>query len=548
MRTVNLLQGTDAWHQHRDASYNASEAPAMMGLDCNGNTRTKLIRQKATGIKEEPDAITQQLYDDGHKAEALARPLAEQVVGEGLSPIVVADDVDGLPLSASLDGSTFGGDVIFEHKALNNTIREALDIDGSSGNLPACYRIQMEQQLMLSGAEKCLFMASKWNLKTGELLEEMHTWYTPDLDLRRSIVAGWKQFAVDVANYQHVEAKPEVVAAPVEALPALIVQVEGRVLATNLDVFKEKATSFIAGIKTALVSDQDFADADKMVKFLGDGEKQLAAVKQQAQAQAADIDAVFRTIDGIGEQMRATRLKLEKLVKAEKENRKSAIVNNARLALAEHYNKLNHRIGGNFMPPQSGAMFAEAIKGLKSLASMQDAVDTALARAKIESNEIADRIEVNKKVIDALDAALAALFPDKGTILLKEPEDFNATVYTRVEGHKQRQEAERERIRKEEAARLEREAATKQAAETRQPTVSHAIDLLPAGGMTGDQPIDPAKETQLPIRDVALPDLKTRLDEFFASVGTPKAKQANYRAVIMAWEEFKAGHDMEAAA
>lgn len=109
MQTVNLIQGSPEWHAHRRNHFNASDAPAMMGVSPY-KTRDQLLHEMATGITKEVDAGTQKRFDDGHRFEALARPLAEKIIGEELSPTV---GVDG-KYSASFDGITFGDDITFE--------------------------------------------------------------------------------------------------------------------------------------------------------------------------------------------------------------------------------------------------------------------------------------------------------------------------------------------------------------------------------------------------------------------------------------------------
>ena len=110
MQVVNLVQGSPEWHAHRRNHFNASDAPAMLGVS-KYTTRDQLLHQYATGLTKEVDANTQNLFDKGHKFEALARPLAENIIGEELSPMVAHEG----KLSASFDGITFVGDVIFEH-------------------------------------------------------------------------------------------------------------------------------------------------------------------------------------------------------------------------------------------------------------------------------------------------------------------------------------------------------------------------------------------------------------------------------------------------
>lgn len=443
MNIIHAPQGSAEWLAVRAKHFTASEAPAMMGAS-KYQTRTELLRQKHTGIAAEVDENTQRLFDRGHAAEAAARPLVEDIIGDDLSPMTGALEVDGLPLLASFDGVTQGRDIVWESKLYNAGLAEQV----SAGELDPHYYWQIEQQLLVSGAERAYFTTTD-----GTPENTVGMWYESVPERRAKLIAGWKQFAEDLANYQHVEATVAPVATPIEALPALLVQVEGRVLATNLDVFKARAQTFIDGIKTELVTDQDFADADKMVKFLKDGVEKLELAKQQALAQTASIDELFRTVDAIGAQMREKRLALERLVKAEKENRKAQIITEARQAIEDHIAKLNDRIGGRWMPPASAAPFAEAIKGLKTLDSMRDKVSTALSHAKIEANEIADTIQANRSAVP--DEMLGLLFPDFASVCTKSRADFANLLAVRVAAHREaeekRLEAERERIRQEEA-------------------------------------------------------------------------------------------------
>ncbi len=127
MQIVSLVQGSPEWHAHRAQHFNASDAPAMMA--CSPYmTRAELIKKLATGITAEVDAATQRIFDAGHQFEALARPLAEEIIGEELSPCVGTSG----KYSASFDGLTFMLDDGFEHKSLNAALREAM-IEGCTG-------------------------------------------------------------------------------------------------------------------------------------------------------------------------------------------------------------------------------------------------------------------------------------------------------------------------------------------------------------------------------------------------------------------------------
>lgn len=455
----DFAQGTPEWHQHRATHFNASDAPAMMG--CSPYmTRTELLTRLKTGISAEVDAATQRRFDDGHRFEALARPLAEKIIGQELYPVTGSNG----DLSASFDGLTDGIDgpyISFEHKTLSSSLADVLHADCKGHELPLQYKVQMEQQMLVSGAERVLFMASKWN--GDELEEERHCWYTSDAELRAKLIAGWHQFARDLAGFVPTAAElPKPTGRAPEALPALRVEVTGMVTASNLAEFKAQAMAVFGGISRDLKTDEDFANAEATAKWAKGIEDKVAAAKDAALSQTESIDALFRTMDEISAEARRVRLDLDKLVKARKEAIKGEIVADGVAAFAAHIRSLNAAMPANYMP-QIPADFGGSIKGLKSVDSIRNAVSTELANAKIRANEIATRIQTNIGQIDAANAPM--LFADMATLVLKQPDDLAAVIAQRLAAEQQRKEAERERIRAEEAARLEREAAARAAAE-----------------------------------------------------------------------------------
>lgn len=441
MIVPNLVQGTPAWDAHRLTHFNASDAPAMMGCSPY-KTREQLLQEMATGIVPEVDSRTQARFDEGHRIEALARPIAESILEQDLYPVVCAAS----GLSASMDGLTMDESIGFEHKTLNAELRSAIPDIGAVGmvaegvTLPLQYRIQMEQQCMVSGAARILFMATAW--QGEELIDSRQCWYERDEELARQILQGWAQFRQDLNEYKaRPKAAPAPVADVIQALPALHVQLEGKVLSTNLSTFREAASAFIAKIKTDLSTDQDFANAAKTVKFCEDGEERLELVKQQALSQTATIDELFRTIDEIKEQLRQKRLALSKKVEARKTEIRAEIVEEAVLALQTHVGTLNARLNAAWVPLtlddyfQPGARFSMAIKGLKTVDSVRAAVAQAVADAKIKASAMADRFDLNRKslVIDGVDWFF--LFADFNTLGQQAPETFSAIAAQRIAKH-----------------------------------------------------------------------------------------------------------------
>lgn len=461
MKVHHVQQGSAEWLQLRASHFTASEAPAMAG--CSPYmTRTELLKLKHTGLAQEVEAGTQRLFDKGHETEAMFRPHAEDIIEDDLYPITGSEEVEGLPLLASFDGLTMDYATGYEHKLWSEANATAIT---ETGEPPVYHCWQLEQQLLVSGADRILFVTSD-----GAAENAVTCWYESKPERRAALIAGWKQFKEDLAAFvpSTVEVKP--VGRTPDNLPALRIEVTGAVTASNLAEYKAHALDVFKGINRELTTDQHFADAEKVVKWCGDVESRLAAAKEHALSQTASIDELFKAIDDISAEARRTRLELDKLVKARKEQIRESIVADGRRALAEHLASLNERLGKPYMPTVQ-ADFAGAVKGKRTIDSLRDAMSTTLANAKIEASATADRIQINLGTLRELAKDHAFLFADTASIVLKAPDDLTAMVKSRIGDHAeaeaQRLEAERARIRAEEQARIEREQRDALAAEHR---------------------------------------------------------------------------------
>jgi putative phage-type endonuclease len=430
MIIVNLVQGTPEWHKHRAKHFNASDAPAMMGSS-KYKTRSELLKEMATGIKPEVDSFTQKRFDDGHKAEDFARSITEVALGEELYPVTGTLEVDSLQLSASFDGLTMDESVIFEHKLWNQELAEAV----KQKELPAAYFWQLEHQLLVSGASEVLFVCSDGTEKNRVEMK-----YTSLPERRAELIAGWKQFAIDLENYEHKEAKAEPTGKAPESLPALNIEVKGMVTASNIDAFKSHALAVFGAINKDLQTDGDFADAEKTVKWCKEVEDKLEAAKQHALSQTADIDALFRAIDDISTEARRVRLDLDKLVKTRKENIRIEIMREAETAFAAHVSTINARLGKVQLPAVK-TDFAGVMKGKKTVQSLRDALDGELARAKIEASQLSELIGANVTTLRDMAVGFEYLFMDAQQICQKANDDLVLLIKSRIAEHKAAEEA-----------------------------------------------------------------------------------------------------------
>lgn len=459
MKTVHLQQGSPEWMAHRRTTRNASDAPAMMGASPYV-TRAELVRQYATGVQREIDERTQAIFDRGHEVEPALRRFAEDLIEDELFPVTGVDDHGYL--GASFDGVTLDETIIFEAKQTNAQKMEAV----RAGTIPPQDYWQIVQQFAVcADAERCIYVVGDGSGENTVYLDIPRTQIEDDIP---RLLAGWQQFDADVAAYQPEPVRAAPVAAPVEGFGALSLRVEGRIIASNLDAFKAGAEQFIARLPKPedLQTDQDFADAKGAVKACEEAEARIKAAKDAAQAEMTDVDAAFRLADSVAQTIRAARLALDKVVKVEEQARKDAIVRAGADAVRAHYDQINATMGEHrILPPgQLVQDLGAAIKGKKSLASMKDAVDTAVAGFKIAASASADRVRANIHVLEMEIGSYAALFPDRVQLCAsKAPEDLRNLITARVNDHKaaeeKRLEEQREKIRKEEADKLAREQA-----------------------------------------------------------------------------------------
>lgn len=449
---LDLVQGSDEWHQVRLEHCTASEAPIMMG-DSDHGKRNELLALKKTGIAKEVSRFVQErVFDPGHATEAAQRAVLEQELGEDLFPTTARIITDGIPLLASTDGQTMDGSILFEHKGWNEELAAMV----RAKELPAKYYWQLEQQLHVFGAEKVIFVTSDGTAEKREMMD-----YYPVPGRFAQLLGGWAQFLDDLQTFEVAEPVEKVTARSIENLPQLVIRLSGGVAQSNLAEYRAGALAFIENINTDLKTDQDFADAEATVKFCDAAEKRIKEIKDAALSETASIKEVFDTLDELGAAMRDKRLALNKLVTSQKKAVKDNIQLLAEKAWHAHVEAINKEIGPRVRLPEIACDVAAAMANKRNIASLQDAADTCVAKAKLAANEIATTIRANLMVLRELDPKYRPLFQDAQTITQKDPEDFQNLVNLRVK-EADDAEAEAERVRIENENRIREEAAEKE--------------------------------------------------------------------------------------
>ncbi len=201
MIVIDLKQNTPEWLLWRSRVGTASDCSTMLGIN-PWKTRKKLLLQKARErLQADPKDIldiqvsveTQALFDKGYEAEDLARPIIANICGQTLKNLCGTHDIH-TNIAASFDGITEDFKTIFEHKLYSNSNNSKKRFQ-----LALCNQVspqdmaQIQQQLLVSQAQKCLFVVSdgtKQNMAIATII--------PDYEMHKKIIQGWLQFEKEV--------------------------------------------------------------------------------------------------------------------------------------------------------------------------------------------------------------------------------------------------------------------------------------------------------------------------------------------------------------
>jgi predicted phage-related endonuclease len=430
VRIVNLEQGSDAWIAERMLHNCSSDAPVMMGASKN-RSRRELLHEKHTGRRKEVSDYTENvIFANGHETEEAARKIIELDMFEDLTPAVLSREVDGLMLMASLDGRTDDNKLLFEHKQWNAVLVENV----KDGVLDPAHYWQLEQQLLVSGADQVLFVVSDG---TEDKMVKM--FYQSTEKRRDELIAGWKQFEKDLAEYEP-EAKQEmVVAASVEAFPVITYVVKGSMVESNisetLQGFKDRAE---IEMNRVLDTDQDFADKESLNKATVKARETLKAMVAGAKGEFVSFSEFAETAEQIDSILQKMQSQGEKQVKQAKEKKKGEIVSLAQAAFTAHVKELNQKIKPltlNLIGAGSMPDFSAAIKNKRTIESLKNAVDGVVATAKIEVDQIMAKIVPNQIYLRGHAKDYVFLFADIASIINQDTEPFQAIVKARIAEH-----------------------------------------------------------------------------------------------------------------
>jgi hypothetical protein len=175
------------------------------------------------------------------------------------------------------------------------------------------------------------------------------------------------------------------------------------------------------------------------------------------------------------------------------------------------------------------------MKNKRTIASLQDAVDTELARAKIDASQAADSIRLNLTSLAELAADYAFLFSDVQQLVTKANDDLVTLIKFRISEHQkaEKEKADAKRIAEEQEA--QRLAAIKPEPVVEKVATPEPVRTAPVQAAPVGQATKPAASHT--VEQVAL---QANVTDFEALVKAVAYGQAPITVLLVNWEALDA--------
>ena len=248
----------------------------------------------------------------------------------------------------------------------------------------------------------------------------------------------------------------------------LILNVKTDIISQNVADFAPQVKTHLAGINTVLKTDDDFAQAEADCKDLKAIEDNTRAAIKAVLEGNADVAQLVATAEASAEELRTTRLQLEKLVKAQKAQVRADIIARTKNAIHAQLDVADETIRPALRKvlrvAELDGILDEAAKGKKTLAGLEKGCATVLADWTALIQKSADYLA---KRYAHIPADRLHLFADLADVLAMNS-GFEETVAARIAAADERQAAERARIEAAAKAKAEAEARARLEAAARE--------------------------------------------------------------------------------
>lgn len=186
MKVINVEQGSKEWLSWRKTVITATDCPAILGSS-PWSTAYKCWQRKLGLIEEQK---TNDAMERGKRLEPNARKQFIERYRINMTPVVVESSEFNF-LGASLDGLSDCTKYILEIKCGG----EKLYKQAGEGIIPLYYMHQIQQQLLVTGAEKCFYYS--YNGTDGICIEVL-----PDPEFKTNYMPIAREFWRGVAFFE----------------------------------------------------------------------------------------------------------------------------------------------------------------------------------------------------------------------------------------------------------------------------------------------------------------------------------------------------------
>ncbi|MGL4398498.1 MAG: hypothetical protein ACRCXD_01405 [Luteolibacter sp.] len=241
----------------------------------------------------------------------------------------------------------------------------------------------------------------------------------------------------------------------------LAIAVEGKIISSNFEAYKDYAVAQIGAINLDLKTDEDFEQAAKDVKGLKSFEDRLKQAVADFLSQMDEVDSLLKSVRELGGLSRETRVNAEKRITARKAEVREGIIRDGIAALEVRSREFSDMIG-------------DAIKGKSSLVKMQDAVTDVVGNLN-------DRIVTNRDVLmRASETHGDSVAYGEDAFICLTVEAAKVEIERRIERHRAalkeaELKAERDRLQREADERARQERIEAQPAS--EPTVKESLTV-----------------------------------------------------------------------
>lgn len=221
-----------------------------------------------------------------------------------------------------------------------------------------------------------------------------------------------------------------------EVIP-LVVEARGEVISSNVGEFRELVREALGNINRNPETDEEFGQAEMDVKALKSAEERISTAKEKALSDAETLYALLKELDETSEEIRISRLELERQINSRKEEIKAAIIEEA---LGKF--DLPIEVARNFK-----AEVTAAIKGKRTIDSIRKTAEIfVLTRNALITKS-------REKIQSYIRAHGDATVPDAEDLELKAPDAVEIELKRRFQAAKAAEEKARieEELRKEKA-------------------------------------------------------------------------------------------------